>query len=41
MSESSTSGDIVTGATHRLQALRLRTEGYTYEAIGRALGKSR
>jgi hypothetical protein len=41
MSESSTSGDIVTGATHRLQALRLRKEGYTYDAIGTALGISR
>jgi hypothetical protein len=41
MSESSTSGDIVTGATHRLQALRLRKEVYTYDAIGTRLGISR
>jgi Sigma-70, region 4 len=39
MSESS--ADHLTGAEHRLQALRLRKEGYTYEAIGAALGISK
>lgn len=38
---SASSADILTGAQHRLQALRLRKEGYSYEAIGTRLGISK
>jgi Sigma-70, region 4 len=38
---SDSSADRLIGAEHRLQALRLRKEGYTYEAIGTRLGISR
>jgi orotate phosphoribosyltransferase-like protein len=38
---SDSAADRLIGAEHRLQALRLRKEGYTYEAIGTRLGISR
>jgi Homeodomain-like domain-containing protein len=41
LGESSTSGDNMTGAEHRLAALRLRKEGFTYQAIGDRIGISR
>jgi len=41
MGESSISADIVRGAEHGLQAVRLRREGYTCVDIGMQLGTSR
>jgi hypothetical protein len=41
MGESSTSGDIVRGAEHRLQAVPLRREGYRHVDIGVQVGISR
>jgi hypothetical protein len=38
---SDSSADQVIGASHRLRAVQLRKEGYTYDAIGAALGLSR
>jgi hypothetical protein len=40
MGESFTFADIVRGAVHRLQAVRLRREGYTYADSGVQLGIS-